>query len=133
MVRGRTRRTTALESQYLLDLKAAHPALSSLAPDSEATSSEILAARDPKGWSLMGVASTFRYLVARVGAATFKGDDEHEVREVFPPEVLVRLFDHYLDCEELPDRSDVWSRIEDTILRMDRPPEPKDPNAVGNS
>lgn len=122
-MRGRTRRTTALESEYLVNLKQAHVDMRDVQPGSDST--ETLVNRDPRAWSLIGTASTFRYLVARCSEITLP---EGEVmQEPFKPAQLVLLFGHYLDAEEMPDKSDLWSQVEGVIIRMDKPELPPAP------
>lgn len=129
-VRGRTRRTSALESEYLLALKAAHRDMKSLPTPADKTVASSVEA-SPRGWSLAGVAANFRLLVARVHAVQI--EDKPRMEEPFSGDFLATLFDDYLDCEELPDRSDVWSQVENTILKMDKPETTDDPNAEGGT
>lgn len=124
-VRGRTRRTPALANEYLLALKDAHPDMKAAAI-AEGKTSEAIAQEAPRAWGLAGVAATFRFLASRIRTAT----NGKVMTEPFTGDQLVAMFDHYLDCEQLPDRSDLWSQVEDAILRMDKPP--SDPKAEGN-
>lgn len=124
VVRGRTRRTPALESEYLINLKQNHPDMKSLTPDSTVTSAE-LTTRNPRGWSLIGVASVFRATAARMVSIEFPTGEVHQ--EPFAPDVLVIAFDAYLESEQLPDQSDVWSKVEATIQRIDKPEMTTDP------
>jgi len=125
-VRGRTRRTSALESEYLLVLKDAHPDMKAL------PASGGKAEQSPHGWSLAGVAASFRTLAARIHTAEMP-DSEMFMDEPFLGQELVEMFESYLDCEQLPDRSDLWSRVEDAIAKLDKRAEMADPNEGGNT
>ncbi len=128
-VRGRTRRTVALQSEYLITLKQAHPDMRDLTVDA-ATPSDVTAQRAPKGWSVAGVASTFRLIIARCSEiVTPQGE---MLSEPFSGPQLVQIFDHYVDSEELPDQSDLWSKVEAAIKRLDNPEPVTDPNGDGS-
>lgn len=126
-VRGRNRRGPALESEYLLGLKNYHATLQPIKPDDQVKDAETLASRDPRGWSLMGVANGFRVIAARLAWVETPDGSTHE--EPFAPSQLAELFDHYLDVEQLPDKSDLWSRVEAAIIGLDTPEQPTDPEA----
>lgn len=127
-VRGRTRRTTALESEYLVGLKQGHQDMKAASPNGN---TEELLARDPRAWSLLGTANTFRYLIARCAEIVTPGGETFQ--EPFKPDQLVEVFDHYLDAEELPDKSDLWSQVQTAIERMDNPEPVAAPNAEGSA
>ncbi len=118
-VRGKIRRTVAYQSQYTLYLKQTDDIMRDLETDDPVD-------KNPAGWTLIGLASGFSSLVAR--ASRVLCVDGQEWAEPFNPEQLRFLFTHFLDSEQLPNRSDLWSRVEDTIKRMDEPP-PPDPKA----
>jgi hypothetical protein len=128
-VRGRLRRTAALESEYLLTLKAAHPDMKALSTGNGDSAAQ--AEQNPKGWSLLGMVNNFRYLIARCASAQ-QGEGE-VLREPFTPVQLVVLFDAYLDSDQLPDRSDLWSKVDDAIQAMDTPPKESDPELKGST
>ena len=123
-VRGRTRRTSALETEYLLALKQAHKDMRTLPDVKDMTDASL------RGWGLAGVAANFRLLAARIQKAE---SPETIMHEPFSPDHLVAMFDSYLDCEQLPDRSDLWSQVEDAILKLDRREPIKDPNSEGGT
>lgn len=126
-VRGRSRRTLALESEYMVQLKQNHPDMKAWVVDANG-SVEVNLVKDPRGVSMSGVASSFRYLLARCASIENSGST---IYEPYPPDQLVALFNNYLDTEALPDGKDIWSLVEDAITRMDTPDPVTDPNGDG--
>jgi len=126
VVRGRTRRTLALEQEYLVNLKQNHPEMKELVVD-KASSADELMKLYPHSLSLSGVASNFRDLMSRV--SEFSGPDL-DLFEPFAPAVLVTLFNMYLDSEDTDD--DLWSKIRTAIEHLDKPEPITDPNSDGS-
>jgi hypothetical protein len=127
-VRGRSRRTLALEQEYLVNLKQTQPDMKAWQVNKDGSIEDNFIAH-PRGVSLSGSASSFRYLMARI--SEIKSDaPKVTISEPFKPDELVAMFNLYLDAEEQPDRSDLWSQVEDAITRMDTPEPVTDPNSA---
>lgn len=126
-VRGRTRRTNALGSEYLVNLKTAHPDMRDAQSDPGATG-DALMARNPRAWSLLTEANAFRSRINR--CSDVLTPDGATWQEPFKPDQLVILFDHFLDSEQLPDKTDLWSQVEAAITALDTPEVPADPQAA---
>jgi hypothetical protein len=123
-VRGRTRRSMALESEYLLILKSAHAEMRPLLVTKDSSPSQ-MSADDPRASSLLVASSQFRYLAARISQVEMP--DGNVAQEPFGANVLLAMFEDYLDTEIPPDNSDLWSRVELAMVHMDEPPKEPDP------
>jgi len=93
-VRGRTRRSNALGAEYLYNLKQAHPEMRT-AQSGSASTSEALMAENPRAWTLLSEANTFRARISRCSEVITPSGETWQ--EPLKPDQLVALFDHFLD------------------------------------